>query len=185
MRRLTGLLVTGLLGGFVLSAIAANAAAFDIVYYVRIASYTAADLAEAIAHGPIPVRVHGKPAADVAPDAAAARIGQAMAGANFGPKTAFRVYDGATADGYVVVVRFGDGAPPQRLCADAVEHGVGAGYAMAFCKDGAALSYLAGHAGSTDIDGRAFRNAFAGAAVELLPFENPHYRGDCGRRGCP
>ena len=61
--------------------------------------------------------------------------------------------------------------------------GVGTAYAAAFCLGDRPLSYLAGDAGTSNIDSPGFRQAMATAANELLPQENPEYN-DCGRRKC-
>ena len=154
---------------------AAGCAGVDRINHVNYDGYSGADLAYAGVSGPIPVRVFGQPVPGADVDETAARIGDAMTGANLGPQVAYSVYDGTTPAGYTMVVRFGEGTPPRQICGDSVEAGVGSVYGAAFCKDGRALSYLAGDVGDPRTDGPGFRQAMAGAASQLLPIENPDY----------
>jgi|GEM_PF-2083746 len=167
---LTTLLVSG-------AALMACASA-DRINGVHYNGYSGADLGYAVGSGPIPVKVIGAPQAGVDRADAAAKIGEAMHGANLGPVVHYAVYEGGSPAGYVMVVRFGAGTNARNICgADAVG-GVGPDYGAAFCKDGQALSYLTGKVGATAIDSRGFRAAMAGAASQLLPLENPDYKDD-------
>jgi len=153
-------------------------AGVDRINHVTYDGYSAADLGYAVGNGEVPVRVLGAPAEGLETAAVARRIGEAMHGANPGPVVNYGVYDGTSPAGYIMTVRFGQAAPARDICADDAPSGVGTDYAAAFCKDGKALSYLAGNAGSADIASDGFRRAMAGAATQLLPLENPNYEDD-------
>ncbi|MGZ0189825.1 MAG: hypothetical protein ACKVH0_17775 [Alphaproteobacteria bacterium] len=157
-----------------IGALASCVASGDRISYVEYEGYSGADLAEAITHGPIPLRVFCAPSSGVTSEAAAVQIASAMAGA----------YTTAPKAGYTMVVRFGDGAPSDRLCGEAVAASAGTDYGTAFCKDGQALSYLDGNVGTSSIYTPAFRVAMASAANELLPIENPEFVGCDNNRLC-
>ena len=167
-----------------IGALASCVASGDRISYVEYEGYSGADLAEAITHGPIPLRVFCAPSSGVTSEAAAVQIASAMAGANFGPVTEYVAYTTAPKAGYTMVVRFGDGAPSDRLCGEAVAASAGTDYGAAFCKDGQALSYLDGNVGTSSIYTPAFRVAMASAANELLPIENPEFVGCDNNRLC-
>jgi len=156
----------------------AACAGVDRINHVTYDGYSAADLGYAVGNGAVPVRVLGAPAEGLETADIARRVGAAMRGANPGPVIDYGVYDGTSPAGYVMTVRFGQAAPARDICADDAPSGVGTDYAAAFCKDGKALSYLAGNAGSADIASAGFRRAMAGAASQLLPLENPEYEDD-------
>lgn len=160
-------------------------AGVDRINHVTYDGYSAADLGYAVANGPVPVRVLGAPAPGLKTEDVASRIGAAMRGANPGPVVDYSVYEGSSPAGYVMTVRFGQGAPARDICADDAPSGVGPDYAAAFCKDGKALSYLAGTVGATDIASSGFRQAMSGAASQLLPLENPEYEDDDGGSWVP
>ncbi len=180
MRRLTIFLS---LGAATLAAACAGEARIN---HVTFDGYSAADLAYAASSGPIPVRVFGQPTPGANAAMTAARIAVAMTGANFGPVIDYKVYDGPPEAGYVMVIRFGQGAPAPGICAAASASApirVGTTYAAAFCKDGRALSYLVGAVGDGNIASAGFRTAMAGTALELLPLENPEFI-DCDGPRC-
>ncbi len=155
----------------------------DRVSYVHYDGYTGADFASAGADGAIDVVTVGAPHQGVTPDIAANQIAEAMTGANFGPVIPFQAQPGGPpADGYQVVVRFGQSRGAGLLfettgAADAVSPE----YTAAFCKDGAALSHLAGAAPNR---GEAFKTAMASAAIELFPYQNPEFNDCDAQRRC-
>ncbi len=103
-----------------------------------------------------------------------------MTGANVGPAIPFQAQPGGPpADGYQVIFRFGQPHDNGTLCdTNGAEFVVSQEYAAAFCKDGAALLYLAGTA---PYGGGAFKTAMAVTAIELFPFQNPELN-DCDAR---
>ncbi len=149
----------------------------NIISTVSYNGYDPSYVSHAAADGPLPVRVFGQPASGVDADATAAQIGEAMAGSNIGQQFDYSVYTTPPENGYVLVVRFGDGTPASRLCQADVASGVGLNFGMAFCKKGHALSYLSGVAASADIASATFRNGMEIAAIEMFPPENPEL--DC------
>lgn len=150
------------------------------VSYVNYDGYTGADFATAGADGAIDVVAVGAPHQGVTPKGAARQIAEAITGANFGPVIPFQAqHGGPPADGYQVVVRFGQAHGIETLCdTDGAETAVSQDYTAAFCKDGAALSHLAGAAPR---GGDAFKTAMASAAIELFPYQNPEFN-DCDAR---
>lgn len=155
----------------------------DRIDHVQLQNYYGSYAADASTRGPVPVRVYGRPTAGAAEIATAAAIAGAMEGANFGPRIDYKPAAELPTDGYVMVVRFGQGAPANSLCSGDNGDGVGTVYAAAFCLGELPLSYLAGDVGTSNIDSPGFRQAMATAANELLPQENPEYN-DCGKRNC-
>jgi len=151
------------------------------VSYVNYDGYTGADFATAGADGIIDVVAVGAPHQGVTPKGAARQIAEAMTGANFGPVIPFQAQPGGQpADGCQVVVRFGQAHGNGTLCStNGAEAAVSQEYTAAFCKDGAALSHLAGAAPH---GGNVFKTAMASAAVELFPYQNPEFN-DCDTRG--
>ena len=153
------------------------------VSYVNYDGYTGADFATAGADGAIDVVAVGAPHQGVTPKAAARQIAEAMTGANFGPVIPFQAQpSGPPADGYQVVVRFGQAHSNGTLCdTNGAEAAVSQEYTAAFCKDGAALSHLSGAAPR---GGDAFKSAMASAAMELFPYQNPEFNDCDARRRC-
>lgn len=164
-------------------ALGGCAANNDRINHVQLQNYYGSYAADASTQGPVPVRVYGRPAAGANEIATATAIAGAMEGANFGPRIAYEPATELPADGYVMVVRFGEGTPANSLCSGDSGDGVGTAYAAAFCLGEYPLSYLAGDAGTSNIDSPGFRQAMATAANELLPLENPEYN-DCGKQNC-
>ena len=164
--------------GALATATAGCAAGSGRINTVSYNGYDPSYVADVATDGALPVRVIGQPAANVAGEEAASQIGDAMTGANFGTQIEYDVYVEPPENGYVLVVRFGGGTPAGRLCGGAVDGGVGPEYAMAFCKDGHALSYLSGVSASADVTSEAFRHGMRIAAIEMFPPQNPEL--DCG-----
>lgn len=155
----------------------------DRINYVQYDGYTGADFATAGDDGSIEVIAIGSPHAALSPDQAAQQIAEAMTGSNFGPQIPFKAQSGApAADGYQVVVRFGQSQYEGALC-DAVgaNETVSSAFTAAFCKDGAALSYVSGISAEP---GAAFRSTMAIAAIDLFPLENPEFAGCDFAHGC-
>lgn len=155
----------------------------DRVNYVRYDGYTGADFATAGADGTIEVVTVGSPHTSITPEQAARQIAEAMTGANFGPQIPFKAQSGAPAvDGYQVVIRFGQQPANGVLCSQSgASDAVSGDFTAAFCKDGAALSYVSG---VTEGRGAAFQSTMAITAIELFPLENPEFVGCNVARAC-
>lgn len=167
-----------------LTATAGPAAAFDVVHYVDTSSYSTSDFGYAAAKGPVPVKVYGAPASGVEPAAAAAKIAEAFASAHLFQRAEFKAYDGETAGGYFIAVRFGGRGGAAAVCKGAAPSATERTYLTVFCTNDRPLSYISGRIGDGDINGRAFRRSFASLALELLPPTDASTRGDCPRFGC-
>lgn len=173
---------TALTAGLLMALLTGCVASGERVDYVHYDGYTAADFAEAGKDGSIGVIMIGAPYAAMTPTAGATRISNAMTGANFGPRIPFHAATPAAPelDGYSVVFRFG-GKLDNTPCDTNAVGAITTAYSAAFCKDGAALSYLSGVAPKS---ASVFKAAMRSVAVELFPLENPEFKGCDTRLMC-
>jgi hypothetical protein len=161
----------------------AACAGVDRINHVTYDGYAASHVVEAGRDGPAPLVVHGSPGGQPPLDVAAAAA-HAMSGASFGPHIELAAAEGPNRNGYMVAIRFGSAGFPRSVCVEDPSAGAdGVEYVAAFCKDGHPLSYLSGAVPDGDIAGAGFRRAMSGAAISLLPIENPNLY-DCDLRDC-